>query len=74
VGRGGTAPDFYGRSHGAGVSFIRKKRVHGRVYRYEVESVRAADGSVTQKVLRYLGAEQPIYGTDKERRRPKKDA
>lgn len=50
------------------MSFIRKKTIGGRVYRYEVENVRSADGGVQQKVVRYLGPEEPVYGTDKTRR------
>lgn len=56
------------------VAFIRKKTIGGRVYRYEVESVRDEAGNVRQKVLRYLGAEEPVYGTDKSRRSEKGDA
>jgi hypothetical protein len=50
------------------VSFIRKKKIGGRVYKYEVENVRSAQGSVQQKVVRYLGPEEPVYGTEKTRR------
>lgn len=52
------------------MSFIRKKKVAGRVYKYEVENVRGSDGTVQQKVIRYLGAEDPVYGTDRRRRPP----
>lgn len=49
------------------MSFIRKKKVNGRVYKYEVESVRDASGTVRQRVVRYLGPEEPIYGTERDR-------
>jgi hypothetical protein len=50
------------------VAFVRKKTIAGRVYRYEVESVRQPDGSVSQRVLRYLGPEAPVYGTGVKRK------
>ena len=44
------------------MSFIRVKRSHGRDYVYEVESYRDMDGATRQRVVRYLGPADPVYG------------
>lgn len=54
------------------MSFIRTKKVGGRVYKYEVESYRGPDGTPRQRVLKYLGPEAPIYGTEADRKGAKK--
>lgn len=57
------------------LSFIRTKRVGRREYVYEVEGFRGQDGEVHQRVVRYLGPIQPVYGgrgpvdPEKERQR-----
>ena len=50
------------------MSYIRRKILSGREYRYEVESYRDASGNVRQRVLKYLGPEAPIYGTAAKRK------
>jgi hypothetical protein len=50
------------RHQGTLVTFIRKKRVGNNVYLYEVESVRNSDGSWSQRVVRYIGPVDPVYG------------
>lgn len=42
--------------------YQRRKVIAGRVYLYEVESSRGPDGKVRQRVVRYLGPEEPVYG------------
>lgn len=44
------------------MSFIRTKISHGREYAYEVETYRDRDGTVRQRVLRYIGPTNPRYG------------
>jgi hypothetical protein len=50
------------------MSFVRRKRINGRVYLYRVEN-RWEGGRVRQVVLEYLGAEDPV-----PRRRPPSEA
>lgn len=49
------------------MTFVRRKTIGGRTYLYEVESTRDADGTVRQHVVKYLGPEQRIYGTERKR-------
>lgn len=42
--------------------FIRKKNVNGHQYVYEVESYQERDGAWRQRVVRYIGPTDPIYG------------
>lgn len=41
------------------MAFVRRKNINGRVYLYRVEN-RWEGGKVRQKVLEYLGAEDPV--------------
>lgn len=50
------------------MTYIRRKIVGGREYKYEVESYRDPSGNVRQRVVKYLGPEVPIYGTTNKRR------
>ncbi len=50
------------------MAFVRRKKINGRVYLYRVEN-RWEDGKVRQKVLEYLGAEDPV-----PRKRPPDEA
>ena len=49
------------------MTFVRRKTIGGRTYLYEVESTRDADGTVRQHVVKYLGPELRIYGTERKR-------
>jgi len=42
------------------MSFIRSKKFsNGRVYYYQVESYRDGEGKVKQRVIKYLGKQDP---------------
>jgi hypothetical protein len=43
------------------MAYIRTKTIYGRQYRYLVEG-KWVDGKVVQKVLKYLGPAEPVYG------------
>lgn len=42
--------------------FVRTKISHGREYAYEVQNYRDKDGVTRQRVVRYLGPTNPVYG------------
>lgn len=49
--------------------FLRRKKVHGRVYVYELKSYRDGNGNPRTRILRYLGPEDPRYGLAARRTR-----
>lgn len=49
------------------MAFIRVKRFENRTYKYLVKNVRI-DGKVRQKVVKYLGASNPIYKIKRNRK------
>lgn len=44
------------------VAFYRIKRVGGRDYVFEVETIRIRRGVYRQRVIRYVGPVEPVYG------------
>lgn len=44
------------------MSFLRKVKVRGHLYVYELENYYDADGKRRQRVVRYIGPVAPIYG------------
>lgn len=54
------------------VVFLRRRKIAGRVYLYEVESYRTSAGDVRQRIVNYLGPEDPVYGTSRSRRSRRK--
>lgn len=47
------------------MAYERIKMVNGKPYRYLVEGKRI-NGKVVQKVVKYIGPVEPVYGTKKQ--------
>ena len=54
-----------------GIMFERIKIIHGKKYRYLVSNERLGD-KVKQKVVKYVGAVDPVYRKDLKKKRKMK--